>query len=195
MSTSTSFPPIVTSSSRQISQNEAHALLASFLNRASANPHLQPNARLTEGGPVSATADASHGLAFHNLNRVSAGLAGENLGADLSLAQFGGDGLPAFQQPSQDKVGAEQSESMGVTGWQDKAEFEREQEVVEGEIGSRGNAVLSHDDTVEEQEQEVVRDEMRSKVNTTLSREDMVEQRKREKKARRKQERREKNKG
>ena len=115
------------------------------------------------------TADASHSLTFHNLNRVCVGLAGENLGADLSLAQFDGDGLPAFQRSSHDELGAEEGESMGVTGWQDKAEFEREQEVIKGEIGNSGNTMLSHDD--------------------------MAERRKKEKKARRKQERREKNQG
>ena len=142
-------------------------MLARFLNTASANPHLQPHARLTDGGPTSATADASRGLTFHNLQRVRAGLAGENLGVDLSLAQFGGDGLPAFHKPPHDKSASGKGESMGVTGWQDKAEFEREQEVVEGEIGSRANTVPSHDG--------------------------MPEQRKKDKKAKKKQKQREEN--
>ena len=98
---------------------------------------------------------------------MNAGLQGENLGVDPALQQFGGDALPALHEQADIEHGGGDDESMGVTGWQEKAEFEREQEDVAGEIGSRVAAPLSHAD--------------------------MVEQRKREKKERRKQERREKN--
>ena len=169
MSTSTQFPPTKHHGSRQISQNEAQRLLASFLEEAATKPHMQPNARLTEGGPTSLNADSSQGLTLHNLHRVEAGLRGEKLGVDPSLRQYGGKGLNARQGQARDEHGEAEDESMGVTGWQDKADFEREQEDEVGEIGSRTPALPSLDD--------------------------MKEQRKQKKRARRKEEKRAKNQG
>jgi len=95
------------------------------------------------------------GLILHNLKRVEAGLRGEQLGADLTFKKFGGQGLPelmptenGFQELTNEGVGEVPSSSEDVgEGWQDKMEFEREQEVVQGEIGKRDNAADGGRDT------------------------------------------------
>ena len=92
---------------------------------------------------------------LHNLKRVEAGLRGEHLGADLSFAKFGGTGLPDLQvYGGHDGLGAVATAAaaravdlegqgvdadMGQEGWQDRGEFERQQqeeeEISEGGIG------------------------------------------------------------
>lgn len=88
------------------------------------------------------------GLVLHNLKRVEAGLKGEQLGADLTFEIYGGQGLPGlmptengFHDVTKGGVGGAPASSEGVgEGWQDKIVFEREQEVVQGEIGKRDHA-------------------------------------------------------
>lgn len=85
------------------------------------------------------------GLVLHNLKRVEAGLKGEQLGADLTFERHGGQGLPGlmltengFHDMTSKGVGGAPASLEGVReGWQDKIVFEREQEVVQGEIGKR----------------------------------------------------------
>ena len=90
---------------------------------------------------------------LHNLRRVEAGLRGENLGEDLTFRKYEGDELPELMPNGvaedvgdngywgstsyKEKGGAAEMEGE----WQDKAEFERQQEVVQGEVGRRNNAV------------------------------------------------------
>lgn len=78
---------------------------------------------------------------------------GEHLGADLSFARFGGEGLPDLQfgadgveGQSANKivhsaVGQGGDEGIGEDGWQDMQAYEREQEMTEGEIGVRNACV------------------------------------------------------
>ena len=82
---------------------------------------------------------------------MEAGLRGENLGDDFSVREEGGDGAPGLVTPGGaggDAGGRGDGGSYGGQGggevggeWQDKAEFEREQEVVRGDVGKRDSAV------------------------------------------------------
>ncbi|KAL9119941.1 MAG: hypothetical protein Q9187_003506 [Circinaria calcarea] len=146
-----SYPPHIFHSSRPVAPSEALALLSAYLEATTTDASLRPNALLTESGPVSATSGSNMGLVLHNLKRVEAGLKGEHLGTDLSFAQFGGEGLPDLQVElnrnnsasvkGQD-VDPDGQGADGEVGWQDKGEFEREQEITEGEIGERSQAVV-----------------------------------------------------
>lgn len=104
-------PPTFIGSSTPISQSAAHDFLAAYLDRANTDPALQPNAGISEHGPVSRTTAAAPNLILHNLKRVQAGLAGEVLGRDLSVIGDEGTVLP----PS-----AENGD------WQDAKQFEQE---------------------------------------------------------------------
>ena len=148
----TAYPPAVHHSTIPISTSEALSLLSAYLEATSADPSLHPRAPLTEHGPVAPLSGSNTGLVLHNLRRVEAGLRGENLGEDLTFQKYGGDGLPelmpngvaegaskhAHRDPSYDdkQEGVEAVESE----WQDKSEYERQQEVVQGDIGQRANA-------------------------------------------------------
>jgi len=153
MSTIHSYPPIHHHSTNRISPSTALSLLSTYIANAATDASLQSNALLTEGGPVSATSGSSTGLTIHNLKRVEAGLKGEHLGADLSFARFGGEGLPDLQfgadgvegqsanKSVDSAVGQGGEEGIGEDGWQDLQAYEREQEMTEGEIGVRNACV------------------------------------------------------
>ena len=89
---------------------------------------------------------------LHNLRRVEAGLRGQNLGEDLTVRKYGGDdGLPGLMPDGVAERAGEEIDrgpsdegQAGVEmggGWQDKAEFERQQDVMQGDVGKRDNAV------------------------------------------------------
>ncbi|KAJ5542492.1 hypothetical protein N7535_004914 [Penicillium sp. DV-2018c] len=80
-------PPVIVQSTQSISQSAAQEFLAAYLDRAATDPSLQPNAAISEHGPVSRTTAAAPNLILHNLKRVQAGLAGEVLGRDLTVAK------------------------------------------------------------------------------------------------------------
>jgi hypothetical protein len=80
-------PPVIVQSTQSISQPAAQEFLAGYLDRAATDPSLQPNASISEHGPVSRTTAAAPNLILHNLKRVQAGLAGEVLGRDLTVAK------------------------------------------------------------------------------------------------------------
>ncbi|KAL8749640.1 MAG: hypothetical protein Q9199_007561 [Rusavskia elegans] len=140
------YPPILLQGSRRISPSHAQQLLSEFLEATTTDPSLHPNALLTENGPVVASS-GSTGLVLHNLKRVEAGLRGEHLAADLTFKNFGGEGLPALMSDQVPNTGTETEEGKGeadqgiAQGWQDKAEYEREQAVEQGEVGPRSNAL------------------------------------------------------
>jgi len=150
MATATALPPITHHSTRPVSPTTALALLSTYIANAADDPSLQPNALLTERGPISSNSGSSTGLTIHNLKRVEAGLKGEHLGADLTFAKFGGEGLPDLQMG--DGGGRERDREVngvggvgdggeegvgGADGWQDMQAYEREQEITEGEVGAR----------------------------------------------------------
>ncbi|CAL5873787.1 uncharacterized protein PFLUO_LOCUS8069 [Penicillium psychrofluorescens] len=80
-------PPTTVHNTRAIPQSAAADFLAAYLDRATTDPALQPNASISEHGPVSRTTAAAPNLILHNLKRVQAGLAGEILGRDLTVAK------------------------------------------------------------------------------------------------------------
>lgn len=149
-----SYPPHRLHTSYPISASQALDLLSTYLLAANTDASLHPNALLTESGPISANSSSNAGLVLHNLKRVEAGLRGEHLGADLSFSKFGGEGLPGLKAGKDggmiiidrsnlakgaDVDGQDRDVDMENVeeGWQDKSEFEREQEVTQGEIGKR----------------------------------------------------------
>lgn len=135
-------PPIVHHSSNRISPEKASTLLSTYIASAEKDASLQPDAILTERGPAFPAKDSTTGLVMHNLKRVEAGLRGEHLGEDLSYADHGGQGLPGMQFGRSDKVEVHGAgDTMGQDGWQDMDEYEREQEVTEGEVGQRHTGV------------------------------------------------------
>lgn len=148
----TAYPPAVHHTSTHITPSQTLSLLSAYLEATATDPSLHPSAHLTEHGPVAPASGSNTGIVLHNLRRVEAGLRGENLGEDLTFRKYGGDGLPDLMANgvAQDvgEYGSwgssykEQGAATGMEGeWQDKAEFERQQEVVQGEIGKRDNAV------------------------------------------------------
>ncbi|KAL2867958.1 uncharacterized protein BJX67DRAFT_71748 [Aspergillus lucknowensis] len=120
----TPLPHTTILSTKHIPQPTAHDFLGAYLDRATTDPALQPNAGIGEHGPVSRTTAAAPNIILHNLKRVQAGLAGEVLGRDLALAKMK-EGAPA--------------QNGGEGAWEDKKQFEQEQELVqvvaEGEDG------------------------------------------------------------
>lgn len=144
----TSYLPIYHHSATRIPTSEALSLLSAYLEAATTDPSLHPNALLTESGPITPSSGANTGLVLHNLRRVEAGLKGEHLGADLTFEKHGGEALPgmmdenAVARASEVPVGGLQREGKDLDGgWQDKEEFGREQGSVQGELGKRDNAV------------------------------------------------------
>ena len=145
----TSYPPHRLYSSRQIASSEALSLLSSYLETATIESYLQPSALLTEGGPISATSGINTGLTLHNLKRVEAALRGEHLSAALLLDKHDDLGLPQQQIEDIEMVQSAVTElasgetagrndvGTGTEDWQDKAEFEREQDITQGEVGDR----------------------------------------------------------
>ena len=83
----TALPPTTVHTTKVISQSAAHEFLTAYLTRAAIDPALQPNASISENGPVTRSTAAAPNLILHNLKRVQAGLAGEILGRDLTVAK------------------------------------------------------------------------------------------------------------
>ncbi|KAJ5112324.1 hypothetical protein N7532_000369 [Penicillium argentinense] len=133
-----SLPPTTVQSIKSISQSAAHDFLAAYLDRAAQDPALQPNAGISEHGPVSRSTAAAPNLILHNLKRVQAGLAGEVLGRDLTVAK---------QNPNEDYLdnaaGAnengnqEQEEQNEDDLVMKDAEFDTEAEAFEAQQGGR----------------------------------------------------------
>ncbi|OJJ44672.1 hypothetical protein ASPZODRAFT_134757 [Penicilliopsis zonata CBS 506.65] len=121
-------PPTTILSTRPISQSAAHDFLAAYLDRAATDPALQPNASISEHGPVSRTTAAAPNLILHNLKRVQAGLAGEVLGRDLTFIKLGEDGNAQVVtvDPSADENAlAQKAEG---EGWEDAQQWQQRDE-------------------------------------------------------------------
>jgi len=111
-------PPTTILSTKGISQSAAHDFLAAYLDRAATDPSLQPNATISEHGPISRTTGAPN-LTLHTLKRVQAGLAGQVLGQDLSLQAHGG------RRFSSEQTGDEYTDiNANSQGWEDRQRFE-----------------------------------------------------------------------
>lgn len=82
------------------------------------------------------------GLVLHSLMRVEAGLKGEQLAVDSTLDGNGKAVLQAKELGARAIFyGNGESSGSKANGWQDKDEFEREQDIEQSEIGDRDNAV------------------------------------------------------
>ncbi len=138
----TAYPPHRFHSSTSIPPTHALTLLSAYLSATATDPSLHPNALHTDNGPIAPSAGANTGLVLHNLRRVEAGLRGEQLGPDLKgQGDEGGadEGGTVVGMPSEGELSGQKDVEMD--GWQDKEEYEREQYVVQGDIGERDNGV------------------------------------------------------
>ena len=135
-----SFPPHRLHGSRRVSQSEALELISKYLEDATTDASLQPNALLTEAGPVSASQGATLGLILHNLQRVEAGLRGEHLAVEEDNAE--GDDDAQENLIDNGVPNGDDERDAGAGEWQDKDEFEREQDVEQGELGERQAPVV-----------------------------------------------------
>jgi hypothetical protein len=146
----TCFPPIHHHSTTHISTSAALSLLSAYLEATITDPALHPNALLTDSGPITPSSGANIGFVLHNLKRVEAGLEGKHLGADLTFKEFGGEGLPdlmvknTFTEAIEIPVRGPERQMQKMEGiWQDKGEYERQQDVMQGEIGQGENTLNS----------------------------------------------------
>ncbi|KAI9735779.1 MAG: hypothetical protein M1818_006388 [Claussenomyces sp. TS43310] len=143
------FPPHRSRASRPISSAAALAILQPYLADSAAHAHLQPNATLHATGP--AVQEAASNLIMDNLRRVEAGLRGEWLAPRLELEGAGAaeaGGREEEVDPFADAVGADAEAARKAAqreGWQDLAEYQREQSYVEGEIGPRDTALVQEE--------------------------------------------------
>lgn len=143
----TSFHPSRSLPSRPISPASALGHLQTYLEATQNTTYLHPNAKLTISGPSAELSSSS--LTLHNLRRVEAGLRGEWLAPSLELSTSGEKDRPnkktRFGEEG-DVMDVDMDGEAGMNGdseevWQDKEEFEREQDIVEGEVGPRETGV------------------------------------------------------
>jgi hypothetical protein len=200
------FPPQRTIPSISISKEIALKFLSKYLEATKTSPYLLPNARLEASGPTVGSSASS--VTLHNLGRVEAGLRGEWLAPTLDLvegkvtvAEGMGDGTNKGQDVNEEGEGQ---------GWMDLDEYQREQSIEGGEIVDRIPGVaevgdsdfdgpLAVYDNEENVEAEGVKAHKAKKIKTkhdvtpaTVSKPIDKEARKREKKARLKEERKQK---
>jgi hypothetical protein len=137
-----SFHPCESHPSVPITPEVALQHLQAYLEATTTTAYLHPNAKLTVSGPQ---ADLSSGsLTIHNLKRVEAGLKGEFLAPSLELEgsqikEKGYGKKTTFEDAAE--VVAEAMDVDDEGEWQDKEEFEREQEDIQGDIGPRNPVV------------------------------------------------------
>lgn len=140
---SIAYPPHRLHTSKRVPPTHALSLLSAYLEATATDPSLHPNALHTDNGPIAPSAGANTGLVLHNLRRVEAGLRGEWLGPDV-IKEFGGEDDSVTLGAGETPIGVtgQGQPSLEMDGeWQDKEEYEREQDVVQGDIGERDNPV------------------------------------------------------
>ena len=143
MATYNCHPPFRHHATRQIASSKALSLLSQYLAAAGSDASFHPNALLTEAGPVTPSPGTHQmGLVLHNVQRVEAGLKGEQLTTELAWDEHAEGEPSGTELASQDLFrGANHSLATNHDGWQDKAEFDREQDIDQGEMGDRDNLV------------------------------------------------------
>jgi hypothetical protein len=116
----TPLPPTTIHTTTPIPSSSAHDFLSAYLDRATTDPALQPDASITEHGPTSRTTASAPNLALHNLKRVQAGLGGEVLGRDLLLGEDG---------PAENGAGGGtgDNDKDGGDEWEEAKQYEQEQ--------------------------------------------------------------------
>lgn len=154
MATRTAYPPMHPSAPKTLAPTTAQSHLNTFLSQTKSKPHLHPDALLSSTGiQFSAHSGPQGGLALHHLQRIEAGLRGENLVLETQEeleAVFGEEmraaGTLRGDDSRVDKViekgsGGKRARSQErVEGWEDGAEFARKRSVDEGEVGDRDGA-------------------------------------------------------
>ncbi|KAJ5327811.1 hypothetical protein N7452_008201 [Penicillium brevicompactum] len=138
-------PPTSVESTTPITQAQAQEFLRAYLDRANTDPALQPNAGISEHGPISRTTASAPNLILHNLKRVQAGLAGELLGRDLTVAK---------QNPGEDytEVAAE------VTP---KEEEDQDVAMDDADFGGEAEAFAVQEDGIDKEERKRKKKERR----------------------------------
>ncbi|KAK6428305.1 hypothetical protein LTR95_015550, partial [Oleoguttula sp. CCFEE 5521] len=131
-----------------LSPSAAQSLLSNFLAQTPTSPHLHPDALLTASGiTFSPNSGPTGGLALHHLNRIAAGLRGENLAQESKQdleALFGAE-LGVSDDARVDGVTEAGRSALGKRGrsverveeWQDLGDFQRAQQDLVGEVGER----------------------------------------------------------
>lgn len=152
MATRTAYPPMHPLTPKTLPPSTAQTHLSTFLSQTKSKPHLHPDALLSSTGiQFSAHSGPQGGLALHHLQRIEAGLRGENLVLETQEeleAVFGEEmraaGTLRGDDSRVDKViekGGKRARSQErVEGWEDGAEFARKRSVDEGEVGDREGA-------------------------------------------------------
>ncbi|KAM3076002.1 hypothetical protein ACMFMF_005347 [Clarireedia jacksonii] len=127
------FPPHKSVPSIPVSQDIALKYLQDYLSLTSSTPYLLPNAKLEPTGPTTGSSHSS--VTLHNLQRVEAGLRGEWLAPTLELEE--GQGVEVAKgMDDGTQQGSGQGDHMDVDGWQDREEFQRQQEIDDGELNA-----------------------------------------------------------
>lgn len=150
MATYNCHPPFRHYATRQIASSRALSLLSQYLAAAGSDASFHPNALLTEAGPVTPSSGTHQmGLVLHNLQRVEAGLRGEQLTTELAWDHhIEGEPNGTDLGPQGLVHGANDSLATNHDGWQDKAEFDREQDIEQGEMGDKDNLVGDQGDGI-----------------------------------------------
>ena len=148
MTTRNCHPPSRHHVTRQVSPSKALSAVSNYLLTAGTDASRHPNALFMKAGMTTPSSGTHQfGLVLHNLKRVEAGLRGERLIADLVLDGNGEVESHGLQLGAQDLLRDDRNSFAGNTeGWQEKAEFEREQDIEQGDIGERDNAAGAHAD-------------------------------------------------
>jgi hypothetical protein len=121
-------------------------MLETYLTNSESHPHLHPDALITPTGVTFSSHGGPMGsVVMHNLRRVAAGLRGEYLEPEKTPEpeeNEDGDDFGAGKKFNK-KGGKKRKDAPAADeGWQDKAEYEREEGMIEiGEIGDRTNVV------------------------------------------------------
>jgi hypothetical protein len=147
------YPPMQHPTGPQVlDPTSAQTELSAFLSQTRKNAYLHPDALLSSTGiQFSANSGPTGGLALHHLQRIEAGLHGENLVQETQEeleAVFGEEMRAAGTLRGDDKrvdatierVSKRSKSQDRVREWEDGAEYAQNQEVTEGEVGDREDA-------------------------------------------------------
>lgn len=110
-------------------------MLSTYITNSESHAHLHPDSSITpEGITFSSKGGPEGNVVMHNLRRIAAGMRGEYMAPEKT------------PEPEDDETEGQTFSKKRKTAlnddWQDKAEYEREEGVMEiGEIGERSNFV------------------------------------------------------
>lgn len=127
------FPPQRSVASIPISPDIALKYLSAYLEAAKSSPHLLPNARLEPFGPTAGSSNSS--ITVHNLRRVEAALRGERLAPTLELEE---NSVPIAD--GMDDGTNKQREIVDGEVWMDLDEYQREQSIEGGAVADKPTA-------------------------------------------------------